>query len=137
MRVIGVISEFQNIVNALTTELHLPSLPDLPPHFHTTNGLPKNLGPTLGKALDMAEPDLTLIIIKNLNSSLVIFDITMQWVGQLASSLNISSTQLITSCVATYSFFSHAIANGGTDADAVSIGDKRGRSTAWKARLKK
>ncbi|KAM7463824.1 hypothetical protein LguiA_031945 [Lonicera macranthoides] len=45
----------------------------------------------------MVEPDLTLII-KNLNPSLVIFDITMQWVGQLASSLNIPSTQLITSC---------------------------------------
>ncbi|KAM7463823.1 hypothetical protein LguiA_031944 [Lonicera macranthoides] len=103
-----------NANNIQLVELHLPSLPDLPPHFHTTNGLPKHLGPTLGKALDMAEPDLTLII-RNLNPSLVIFDVTMQWVGQLASSLNIPSSQLITSCAATYSFFSHIIANGGTD----------------------
>ena len=37
-------------------ELHLPSLPELPPHYHTANGLPPHLMPTLKKAVDMASP---------------------------------------------------------------------------------
>ncbi|GLT66729.1 hypothetical protein SLA2020_390800 [Shorea laevis] len=35
-------------------EFHLPSLPDLPPHYHTTKGLPPHLVNTLKNAFDMA-----------------------------------------------------------------------------------
>ncbi|KAK4431104.1 Beta-D-glucosyl crocetin beta-1,6-glucosyltransferase [Sesamum alatum] len=39
-------------------ELHLPdSFPQLPPHNHTTNGLPPNLISALRKALDLSELD--------------------------------------------------------------------------------
>ncbi|KAL7588619.1 hypothetical protein Lser_V15G37673 [Lactuca serriola] len=35
-------------------ELHLRKLPALPPHLHTTNGLPLHLMPILKKAFDKA-----------------------------------------------------------------------------------
>ncbi|KAL3508052.1 hypothetical protein ACH5RR_033434 [Cinchona calisaya] len=35
-------------------EFHLPSLPELPPHYHTTNGLPPHLMASLIQALEMA-----------------------------------------------------------------------------------
>lgn len=35
-------------------ELHLPELPELPPSYHTTNGLPPHLNSTLKKALKMS-----------------------------------------------------------------------------------
>ncbi|KAL6578165.1 hypothetical protein OROMI_010493 [Orobanche minor] len=40
-------------------DLHLPLLPELPPHHHTTNGLPIELHPTLRKALRGAEPEFS------------------------------------------------------------------------------
>ncbi|CAL9005655.1 unnamed protein product, partial [Prunus brigantina] len=42
-------------------ELHLPH-DDLPPHYHTTNGLPPHLMATLKKAFDMASPNFSNIL---------------------------------------------------------------------------
>ncbi|KAL6345972.1 hypothetical protein AAG906_025252 [Vitis piasezkii] len=69
-------------------EIHLPSLPDLPPHYHTTNGLPPHLMPTLKKAFDMASPGFADIL-TTLNPDLIIYDILQPWAPVAASSQNI------------------------------------------------
>ena len=69
-------------------ELHLPSLPELPPHYHTTNGLPPHLMPTLKKATDMASPNITTIL-KQLKPDLVIYDFLQILAPSLAQSQNI------------------------------------------------
>ena len=60
-------------------ELHLPSLPNLPPHRHTTKGLSQLLTPTLIKALDMTRPNLSNII-ETLKPDLIIYDVFPLWV---------------------------------------------------------
>ncbi|XP_059307682.1 UDP-glucosyltransferase 29-like [Lycium ferocissimum] len=76
-------------------ELHLPSLPDLPPHYHTTNGLPPHLMDTLKTAFEMAAPKFTKIL-QSLNPDLVIHDYNQPWVTDSASSLNIPAVQFPT-----------------------------------------
>uniref|UniRef100_M1BNB0 UDP-glucose:glucosyltransferase n=1 Tax=Solanum tuberosum TaxID=4113 RepID=M1BNB0_SOLTU len=39
-------------------ELHLPELPELPPHYHTTNGLPPNLNHILQKSPENVQTKL-------------------------------------------------------------------------------
>ncbi|CAN1136176.1 Beta-D-glucosyl crocetin beta-1,6-glucosyltransferase [Linum perenne] len=67
-------------------ELNLPSLPDLPPRSHTTNGLPIHLLPTLFKSLDMASSDFSQILM-NLSPDLLISDFFQPWAPKLALSL--------------------------------------------------
>ncbi|CAN0908751.1 UDP-glucosyltransferase 29, partial [Linum grandiflorum] len=67
-------------------ELNLPSLPDLPPHSHTTKGLPTHLLPTLFQALDMASSDFAQILTK-LSPHLLISDFFQPWAPKLALSL--------------------------------------------------
>ncbi|CAN0908752.1 UDP-glucosyltransferase 29 [Linum grandiflorum] len=67
-------------------ELHLPSLPNLPPHSHTTKGLPTHLLPTLFKALDMASSDFSQILTK-LSPDLLICDFFQPWAPKLAFSI--------------------------------------------------
>ncbi|GMP84045.1 hypothetical protein CsSME_00037730 [Camellia sinensis var. sinensis] len=55
-------------------EFHLPSLLELPPHYHTTNGLPTHLNSTLLTAFDMAIPNVSNIF-KTLSPDLVIYDV--------------------------------------------------------------
>lgn len=69
-------------------ELNLPSLPQLPPHMHSTNGLPLDLIPTLFKAFEMAAPEFSSIL-HRLNPDLLITDSFQPWAIQSASSLNI------------------------------------------------
>lgn len=75
-------------------ELHLPSLPDLPPSLHTTNGLPSHLMPTLKKALDLASPSFTNIL-KTLKPDLLIYDLLQPWAPVAASALNIPAVVFI------------------------------------------
>ncbi|CAN4126465.1 unnamed protein product [Withania somnifera] len=76
-------------------ELHLPSLPDLPPHYHTTNGLPPHLMNTLKTAFEMAAPKFSKIL-QTLNPDLVIHDYNQPWVADSASSMNIPAVQFPT-----------------------------------------
>ncbi|KAJ4840815.1 hypothetical protein Tsubulata_736275 [Turnera subulata] len=69
-------------------ELHLPSLPDLPPHHHTTNGLPLHLQDTLLRAFDMSSPSFYNILC-TLKPDLLISDFLQPWAPALALSLNI------------------------------------------------
>ncbi|CAN1312658.1 UDP-glucosyltransferase 29 [Linum perenne] len=64
-------------------ELNLPSLPDFPPHSHTTKGLPIDLLPTLFKALNMATSDF----LTKLSPDLLIYDFFQPWAPKLALSL--------------------------------------------------
>ncbi|MCE0482397.1 hypothetical protein HAX54_041148 [Datura stramonium] len=76
-------------------ELLLPSLPDLPPHYHTTNGLPPHLMNTLKTAFEMAAPKFSRIL-QTINPDLVIHDYNQPWVADSASSMNIPAVQFPT-----------------------------------------
>ncbi|KAH9768899.1 glycosyltransferase [Citrus sinensis] len=89
-------------------ELHLPSLPELPPQYHTTKGLPPHLMPTLKEAFDMASPSF-FNILKNLSPDLLIYDLIQPWAPALASSLNIPAVYFLVSSAATSAFMFHAI----------------------------
>ncbi|PIA37092.1 hypothetical protein AQUCO_03100090v1 [Aquilegia coerulea] len=69
-------------------ELNLPSLLDLPPHYHTTKSLPLHLQATLKTALDMAKP-IFANILSNLKPDLLIYDFIQPWAPEVASQLNI------------------------------------------------
>ncbi|XP_059298766.1 beta-D-glucosyl crocetin beta-1,6-glucosyltransferase-like [Lycium ferocissimum] len=91
-------------------ELQLPEFPQLPPHYHTTNGLPPHLNSTLHKALKLAKPNL-ITILKSRKPDIVIYDIIQLWTFGVASSLNIPSAQFFTSGAAMCSYFVHLYKN--------------------------
>ncbi|KAI3427723.1 Glycosyltransferase [Psidium guajava] len=95
-------------------ELHLPSLPDLPPHYHTTKGLPPHLMNTLKVAFDMASPSFSDII-KNLCPDLIIYDFLQPWAPEIARSQNIPDVNFWTFGAGMTSFYFHAIKNVGED----------------------
>lgn len=69
-------------------EIHLDSTPELPPHHHTTKGLPPHLMPKLEDAFKMASPNLESVL-KTLNPDLLVADILLPWILPLSASLNI------------------------------------------------
>ncbi|XP_055830774.1 UDP-glucosyltransferase 29-like [Solanum dulcamara] len=75
-------------------ELHLPSLPNLPPHYHTTNGLPPHLMKTLKTAYEIASPNFFKIL-QTLKPDLVIYDFNQAWAADSASSMNIPAVQFL------------------------------------------
>nr|GLL41764.1 beta-D-glucosyl crocetin beta-1,6-glucosyltransferase-like [Ipomoea trifida] len=87
-------------------ELHLPESPHLPPHYQTTNGLPRHLHDALKKVLNMAAPDFAKIL-KTLNPDLVIHDTMQPWFVKLALSLDIPVVPFFTTSAAVGSYFSH------------------------------
>lgn len=87
-------------------ELHLPNLPELPPHYHTTNGLPKHLKQTLFKALKMTKPQFYQILSAK-KPDLLIYDIMLLWAAGVASTLNIPSVKFYTVNAAVFSYFFH------------------------------
>ncbi|XP_023904401.2 beta-D-glucosyl crocetin beta-1,6-glucosyltransferase [Quercus suber] len=95
-------------------ELHLPSLPELPPHYHTTNGLPPHLMPALKKAMDMASPNITSIL-KQLKPDLVIYDFLQILTPSLAQSQNIPAVEFVVMSATMTSFFMHLANNPGVE----------------------
>ncbi|XP_073281371.1 beta-D-glucosyl crocetin beta-1,6-glucosyltransferase-like [Primulina huaijiensis] len=87
-------------------ELHLPSSPELPPHFHTTNGLPPYLQPTLEKLLVLSRPNFSNLL-TTLRPDLLIYDIMQPWAGSEASLLKIPSVSFIIFGAASVSYLSH------------------------------
>ncbi|THG11112.1 hypothetical protein TEA_027755 [Camellia sinensis var. sinensis] len=77
-------------------KIHLPSLPELAPHYHTTNGLPIHLNSTLQEAFEMASPNFTNIL-KALSPDLVIHDFKPALAQPIAFSYNIPAVHLMTS----------------------------------------
>ncbi|KAM3282865.1 beta-D-glucosyl crocetin beta-1,6-glucosyltransferase [Capsicum chacoense] len=95
-------------------ELHLPELPELPPHYHTTNGLPLHLNHILHKALKMSKPNFAKIL-QNLKPDLVIYDILQQWTEDVANEQNIPAVKFLTFGAAVISYFSHLIRKSGVE----------------------
>ncbi|XP_059628413.1 UDP-glucosyltransferase 29-like [Cornus florida] len=95
-------------------ELHLPSLPELPPHYHTTNGLPTHLMPALKDAFEMASPTFSNII-HTLNPDLVIYDYNQPWAAAIAASLNVPAVQFLTTAASMVSFALHMFKNPGKE----------------------
>ncbi|XP_027104800.1 UDP-glucosyltransferase 29 [Coffea arabica] len=75
-------------------ELQLPCLPDLPPHYHTTNGLPPHLMTTLKTAYEMSAPNFSNIL-TTLHPDLVMYDFNQPWAAEIASSQNIPAVQFL------------------------------------------
>ncbi|KAH0696142.1 hypothetical protein KY290_013513 [Solanum tuberosum] len=77
--------------------LELPLLTtNLPPHQHTTNGLPPHLMDTLKQAFDSSTPQFTKIL-KTLKPDLLIYDFLQPWAPLAASQLNIPAVEFISS----------------------------------------
>ncbi|KAL8486235.1 hypothetical protein ACS0TY_023081 [Phlomoides rotata] len=87
-------------------ELHLPSLPELPPHYHTTKNVPPHLMPTLMKAFQMSSCNFSEII-TNLKPDLLIYDGFQPWSAKIASSQGIPAVLFCTSGSTSVSFFHH------------------------------
>ncbi|KAI6669271.1 hypothetical protein NL676_004156 [Syzygium grande] len=94
-------------------ELHLPSLPDLPPHYHTTKGLPPHLMNTLKVAFDMASPSFSSII-KSLGPDLLIHDFLQPWAAEAAQSHSVPSVVFFSAGAGALSFIFHVIMNTGS-----------------------
>nr|GMD68481.1 beta-D-glucosyl crocetin beta-1,6-glucosyltransferase-like [Ipomoea batatas] len=92
--------------NIELVELRLPSGDDLPPHNHTTKGLPKYLLGSLFQAFQAARstfPD----ILDYCSPDLVIFDGFQPWVPDVASSRNIPAVNYLIVGSSAFSYFYH------------------------------
>lgn len=93
-------------------ELHLPPLPELPPHYHTTNGLPPHLMPTLKDTFDMASSNFCKIL-KNVKPDLLVYDLLQPWAPAAASMFNIPAVEFISSSASMMALGYHSLKNPG------------------------
>uniref|UniRef100_M1C594 UDP-glucose:glucosyltransferase n=1 Tax=Solanum tuberosum TaxID=4113 RepID=M1C594_SOLTU len=87
-------------------EFHLPDMSELPPHYHTTNGLPLHLQSTLYKALMMSEPQLHQIL-NDTKPDVLVVDVMQPWAARVAVSLNIPIIKFCITSVAMCCYFGH------------------------------
>ncbi|KAM3282869.1 hypothetical protein P3S67_026514 [Capsicum chacoense] len=85
-------------------EIRLLSLPNLPPQYHTTNGLSPHLMSTLKKAFEMSILNFAKIL-QTLNPDLVIYDFKLPGAVEYASSVNIPAAQFLTYSAAVIAFW--------------------------------
>ncbi|XP_047321001.1 UDP-glucosyltransferase 29-like [Impatiens glandulifera] len=109
------VSEINQFFNPSFNSIHLieiqiPFHPDLPPHHHTTNGLPPHLIPTLMKAFSMVIPSFSQTL-KTLNPDLVLYDVFQPWASKLAASLSIPAVEFNTTCAAMICYGYHRSEN--------------------------
>ncbi|GAA0139595.1 glycosyltransferase [Lithospermum erythrorhizon] len=93
---------YDNSINQV--EIHLQSSPELPPHYHTTNGLPPNLIFSLVDALQKAGPAFSEIL-EIIQPDLVIYDISQPWLPPITSSYNIPACFFQTTAASCVGFF--------------------------------
>ncbi|KAL5569578.1 hypothetical protein UlMin_026153 [Ulmus minor] len=93
-------------------ELSLPDLPELPPCYHTTNGLPPHLMSSLKKALDLASPNFSNIL-KDINPDFLIYDFLQPWAPSQASSQSIPAIEFFCTSATMVSFYLHLVKNPG------------------------
>ncbi|XP_057466527.1 UDP-glucosyltransferase 29-like [Actinidia eriantha] len=91
-------------------ELHVPALPDLPPQYHTTKNLPRNLIPILKQALYLSEPIFSRIL-KTLKPDLLIYDLLQPWAPVVASLNNIPAVHFTIISANTTAFMHHLYKN--------------------------
>ncbi|KAK1309803.1 Flavanone 7-O-glucoside 2''-O-beta-L-rhamnosyltransferase [Acorus calamus] len=89
-------------------ELHLPTLPDLPPLFHTTMNLPPYLMPTLKEAFDLSQPAFTDLL-SLLKPDLLIYDFLQPWAPIVAAHLGIPALLFLSTGALTVSYLLHLI----------------------------
>ncbi|KAI4295055.1 hypothetical protein MLD38_040679 [Melastoma candidum] len=95
-------------------ELHLPSLPDLPPRLHTTKSLPPSLMPTLKAAFDMSAPRFEEIL-RSLRPDLLVYDFIQPWAPVAAATLNIPAVEFLCCGAAMCAFLKHMNHGGGVE----------------------
>lgn len=103
-------------------EIHLPdNFPELPPHYHTTKGLPPNLVPNLMLAFEMSKISFSDII-NTLKPDLLIYDCYQSWAPECANSLQqkIPSVHFITTGAATVSHFFHKSTYGWSESSQIT-----------------
>ncbi|KAK1391953.1 Glycosyltransferase [Heracleum sosnowskyi] len=88
-------------------ELKLPVLSKLPPHYHTTNGLPPHLMNTLKKAFDMSKHAF-MDILKKWKPDLLVYDFLQPWAPEAAFMHDIPAVQFITSSTTMTTVLFHA-----------------------------
>ncbi|XP_030526540.1 beta-D-glucosyl crocetin beta-1,6-glucosyltransferase-like [Rhodamnia argentea] len=91
-------------------ELHLPSLPDLPPHYHTTKGLPPHLMKTLQVAFDMARPGFSDIV-NSIGPDLLLYEVLQPWAPEVAKSHGLPAVCFSIIGAALLSFILHVLKN--------------------------
>ncbi|KAH6811636.1 hypothetical protein C2S51_025398 [Perilla frutescens var. frutescens] len=87
-------------------ELHIAATPDLPPPYHTTNGLPPHLMAPLKRALDQSRPAFSTLL-TTLNPDLVLYDFLQPWAPEEAASHNIPAVLFFPAGAAAISLLSH------------------------------
>ncbi|KAH6756180.1 hypothetical protein C2S53_004279 [Perilla frutescens var. hirtella] len=92
-------------------ELHVPSLPELPPHLHTTKNLPPNLWPILCHAFQQTSSSFSEIL-NNLSPDLLVYDFFQPWAAKQALSQGIQSIYFATAGAAPFSYFYHLFKYG-------------------------
>ncbi|KAK4425796.1 Beta-D-glucosyl crocetin beta-1,6-glucosyltransferase [Sesamum alatum] len=93
-------------VSIQLVELHLPVLPELPPHYHTTKSVPPHLMPKLFETFQMSTSSFSDII-SSIKPDMLIYDAFQPWAAKIASSLGIPAVHFATSGAAPYSFYLH------------------------------
>ncbi|XP_073525945.1 uncharacterized protein [Phyllobates terribilis] len=99
------LERIKNNVTIELVELHLPSTPELPPHHHTTNGLPPHLMDPLKQALHVSGPPSFSSILETLKPDLVIYDFIQSWAPALATSHNIPAVEFFLTNASSTSYF--------------------------------
>lgn len=94
---------YDGISNIQLIEFTLQSSPQLPPHYHTTNGLPPHLMKTLTKAFKLASFKFSDII-DSVCPDLIIYDINLSVVPKLAAAYQIPAVNFLTSGAAAVSY---------------------------------
>lgn len=100
-----------NNLSIQLVEFHLPYLHELPPHYHTTNGLPPHLNSTLIQAFQMASSKFPSII-ETLKPNLIIYDGFQPWVATMASSCNIHAIMFYVSSTSCLAYLYHQFLYG-------------------------
>ncbi|XP_047983348.1 UDP-glucosyltransferase 29-like [Salvia hispanica] len=102
----SIFSEDDAAASVKLVELHMPSLPHLPPHLHTTRNLPSHLIPTLMKTFQESSSSFSDIM-DSLKPDLVIFDVYQPWAPKIASSKGVPCVHFSTPGAMALSFLHH------------------------------
>ncbi|KAL7170769.1 hypothetical protein ACSBR2_035609 [Camellia fascicularis] len=95
-------------------ELHVPTLPGLPPNCHTTKNLPPHLMPTLEKAFDWSSHNFSKML-KTLKPDLLIYDTIQPWAPIIASKHDIPAVVFVSTSATMTSYMFDRYNNPGTD----------------------
>ncbi|KAL1544432.1 beta-D-glucosyl crocetin beta-1,6-glucosyltransferase [Salvia divinorum] len=88
-------------------DLQIAATPDLPPHHHTTNGLPPHLMVPLKRSLDQARPTF-FTLLTTLKPDLVLYDFLMPWAPEEAAAAhNIPAVLFFPTGAASVSLLAH------------------------------